>query len=70
MGLINEAGAEPSSHMGAVQGGTGEFAGVSGVFRQENLSGTIVGVNTNQAAFRGIFDLILPGVSLGEANAK
>jgi hypothetical protein len=66
MGLINEAGAEPSSHVGAVQGGTGEFAGVSGFFRQD-LS---IGINTNQTVFRGIFDLILPGVSLGIANAK
>jgi hypothetical protein len=70
MGLINEAGADPASHVGAVQGGTGEFAGLSGVFRQMNLAGGIVGVNANHAVFRGIFDLILPSVSLGVANEK
>jgi hypothetical protein len=62
MGLINEAGASPSSHVGAVQGGTGDFAAALGTFHQVNLTGNIVGVSPGAAAFRGVFDLILPNV--------
>ena len=60
MGLINEAGADPAGHVGAVQGGTGEFAGVSGTFRQVNLTGAITGVTPGTPVFRGVFDLIMP----------
>jgi hypothetical protein len=60
VGLINEAGADPSSHVGAVQGGTGEFAGVLGTFRQVPLTTAITGVTPGQPVFRGMFDLILP----------
>jgi hypothetical protein len=70
MGLINEAGADPSSHVGAVQGGTDDFAGVSGTFRQVNLTGAITGVTPGQPVARGIIDLILPGVSQGPTGAK
>ena len=60
MGLINEAGIDPPSLVGAVQGGTGEFAGVLGTFRQVPLTGVIVGVTPGQAVFRAVFDLIMP----------
>ncbi len=60
MGLINEAGADPASHVGAVQGGTGEFAGVLGTFRQLPLTGAITGVTPGQPVFRVPVDLILP----------
>jgi hypothetical protein len=60
MGLINEAGADPPSHIGAVQGGTDEFAGVLGTFRQLPVTGAIPGVTPGQAVFRGVLDLILP----------
>ena len=60
MGLINEAGKDPSSHVGAVQGGTGRFAGALGTFRQINLTGVISGVTPGQAAVRASLDLMLP----------
>jgi hypothetical protein len=60
MGLINEGGKDPSSHVGAVQGGTGRFAGALGTFRQINLTGVISGVTPGQAAVRASFDLMLP----------
>jgi hypothetical protein len=60
MGLINEAGKDPSVHVGAVQGGTGRFTGALGTFRQMNLTGVISGVTPGQAAVRAIFDLMLP----------
>jgi hypothetical protein len=68
VGLINEAGADPNSHVGAVQGGTGDFAGASGTFSQQSLTGVRVGVEPGQAVFRGLFDLILPNVSQGSTN--
>jgi hypothetical protein len=60
MGLINEAGKDPSAHVGAVQGGTGRFAGALGTFRQINLTGVISGVTPGQAAVRASLDLMLP----------
>jgi len=60
MGLINEGGKDPSAHVGAVQGGTGRFAGAIGTFRQINLTGVISGVTPGQAANRAILDLMLP----------
>jgi hypothetical protein len=65
MGLINEAGANPAGHVGAIQGGTGEFDGVSGSFRQVPLTGAITGVTPGQPVFRGILDLIMPGSAEG-----
>lgn len=60
MGLINEGGANPSAHIGAVQGGTGEFTGALGTFRQVLLSGPLPGVAAGQAVARGVLDLMLP----------
>jgi hypothetical protein len=60
MGIINEGGKDPSSHVGAVQGGTGRFAGALGTFRQINLTGVISGVTPGQAAVRASLDLMLP----------
>lgn len=60
MGLINEGGAAPSDHIGAVQGGTGAFIGALGIFRQVSLSGGTTGVTAGQQVVRGLFDLILP----------
>jgi hypothetical protein len=60
MGIINEGGKDPSAHVGAVQGGTGRFAGALGTFRQINLTGVISGVTPGQAAVRASFDLMLP----------
>jgi hypothetical protein len=68
MGLINEAGADPNSHIGAVQGGSGAYAGAIGNFRQLSRTGTPIGVATpggTPAAAPNIvdavFDLLLPG---------
>jgi hypothetical protein len=58
MGLINEGGADPTGHIGAVQGGTGAFAGALGTFRQLNLTGPIPGVAPGQTVFRASFDLM------------
>jgi len=60
MGIINEAGADPASHVGAVQGGTGDFAGALGTFKQVPQSTGLTGVTPGPTIFRGIFDLILP----------
>lgn len=62
MGIINEGGAEPGGNVGAVQGGTGEFLGAHGSFRQVNLTGNVAGVNPGAAAFRGSFDLMIPNL--------
>jgi hypothetical protein len=62
MGIINEGGADPAAHVGAVQGGTGEFAGALGTFQQLLVSGGVPGVTPGQAVFRAVFDLILPNV--------
>ncbi len=58
MGLINEAGTGAAEHVGAVQGGTGAFAGASGTFRQAVLSGPIPGVAPGTTVFRATFDLL------------
>jgi hypothetical protein len=72
-GLIHEAGADPSSHVGAVHGGTGEYAGALGTFQQIPVQGPIAGViatpgpagtpGTGQFVVRSTFDLLLPGES-------
>jgi len=69
-GLINEGGLDQPSLVGAVQGGTGRYIGVSGTFRQV---GKAAGVATPGAAsppagtpaagqlvVRAVFDLTLP----------
>jgi hypothetical protein len=66
MGIINEGGADPGVHIGAVQGGTGEFAGALGSFQQVLVAGGVPGVEPGQAVFRGVFDLVLP--NLGTAG--
>jgi hypothetical protein len=66
VGAINEAGADPSNLVGVVQGGSGDFTGALGTFRQQILSGVVPGVTPGQTVVRGIFDLILPTMSSGE----
>ena len=68
MGLINEAGADPNSHVGAVQGGSGAYAGAIGTFQQLSRTGTPVGVATpggtpspGPNVVDAVFDLLLPG---------
>ena len=75
MGLINEGGTEAQNHVGAVQGGTGKYAGALGVFRQ--MPSAVPGVATPGAAAGAapgtpapgqivapaVFDLLLPGES-------
>jgi hypothetical protein len=67
MGLINEAGADPNSHIGAVQGGSGAYAGAIGTFKQISRTGAPVGVTAPGATpaaapnvVDGVFDLLLP----------
>jgi hypothetical protein len=70
MGLINEAGADSDSHVGAVQGGTGRFAGAQGTFQQltehepeEGAAATPGAAGTpgaGQLVVRAVFDLMLP----------
>ena len=62
-GLVNEGGADPNIHVGAVQGGTGEFAGAQGTFQQLILSGPSPGVAPGTTVFRAGFELMLPGMS-------
>jgi len=68
MGLINEAGADPNSHVGAVQGGSWAYAGAIGTFQQLSRTGTPVGVATpggtpspGPNVVDAVFDLLLPG---------
>ncbi len=68
MGLINEAGVDPNSHVGAVQGGSGAYAGAIGTFQQLSRTGTPVGVATpggtpspGPNVVDAVFDLLLPG---------
>lgn len=69
-GLINEGGADPIGHVGAVQGGTGRYAGAMGTFQQ---IGSATGIATpgapspmagtpaaGQLVVRAVFDLVLP----------
>jgi len=65
MGVINERGADPAVHVGAVQGGTGEFAGALGTFQQVIVAGGVPGVAPGQNVFRGVLDLILPNLGAG-----
>jgi hypothetical protein len=63
VGATSEAGADPNNLVGVVQGGSGDFTGALGTFRQPILSGAVPGVAPGQTVFRGIFDLILPNMS-------
>lgn len=69
-GLINEGGLDQISLIGAVQGGTGQYTGVTGTFRQMSRP---PGIGTpgapapapgtpaaGQLVVRAVFDLILP----------
>ena len=58
MGLINEGGTGANDHIGAVQGGTGAFAGALGTFRQVVLSGPIPGTAPGDTVVRATFDLL------------
>jgi hypothetical protein len=70
MGAINEAGANPDGHVGAVQGGTGRYVGASGTFQQITVQGPQAGViatpgppgtpGTGQFVVKAVFDLTLP----------
>lgn len=55
-GLINEGGSDGSAHIGAVHGGTGDFVGALGTFRQMLLGNPTVAV-------KAPFDLLLPDLS-------
>jgi hypothetical protein len=49
-----------------VQGGTGEFAGALGTFKQVPLTAAQTGVTPSQPGglvFRAMFDLVLPNLS-------
>ncbi len=54
MGMINGGGTEPGGHEGAIQGGTGRYAGAQGTFRQRVIS------ESPRVVVRTVFDLILP----------
>jgi hypothetical protein len=56
-GLINEGGIDQPSLVGAVQGGTDQFTGALGTFRQ---IGQAAGVAPGQVIVRSVLDLILP----------
>jgi hypothetical protein len=64
-GLTHEGGANPNAHVGAIQGGTGEFNGALGTFRQVLLEGAVPGVAPGQAVVRGVLDLLLPDAAPG-----
>lgn len=59
MGLVNEAGAMAADLVGTVIGGTGEFLGAIGSFRQPIIQPAAGG---NPQINRGIFDLLLPNM--------
>jgi hypothetical protein len=70
MGLINEGGSDPSAHTGAVQGGTGAYAGALGTFTQVIREGAVPGAQAGTADATPVagptivdagFDLLLPG---------
>jgi hypothetical protein len=77
MGLINEGGSDPDIKVGAIQGGTGRYAGALGTFQQFVEQGTTPGVATPEPAageaaatpapagtvVRTVFELTLPQVS-------
>jgi hypothetical protein len=60
VGLINEGGIDQPSLVGPVQGGTDQFTGALGTFRQ---IGQAAGVAPGQVIVRSVFDLILPSLS-------
>jgi hypothetical protein len=74
MGLINEGGSDPDIKVGAIQGGTGRYAGALGTFQQFIEQGPTPGVGTPEAAsddaaatpapagtvVRSVFELMLP----------
>ena len=69
MGLINEIGDDPTTLVGAVQGGTGRFTGALGTFQQLDgpsaAEGTMAtpGPGTpgaGQNVVRAVFELMLP----------
>jgi hypothetical protein len=72
-GLINEAGANSETHVGAVQGGTGRYTAVQGTFQQLTVQGPEAGTMGTPGAggtpaagrlvVRAVFDLILPASS-------
>jgi hypothetical protein len=72
MGLINEIGDDPTSLVGAVQGGTGRYTGALGTFQQ--LSGPSAAEGTmatpgpgtpgaGQNVVWAVFELMLPQIS-------
>jgi len=61
MGLINEAGGMQAQLVGAVIGGTGEFLGATGSFRQPIIQPA---EGANPQINRGVLDLLLPNVSM------
>jgi hypothetical protein len=72
MGLINEIGADPTSLVGAVQGGTGRYTGALGTFQQLPGPGAAEGSmatpgpgtpGAGQNVVRAVFELMLPQVS-------
>ena len=69
MGLINEIGADPTSLVGAVQGGTGRYTGALGTFQQLSVQGPGAGTmatpapgtpGAGQNVVRAVFELMLP----------
>jgi len=65
MGLINGGGTEPAGHEGAVQGGTGRYAGAQGAFRQQVVQAgppTVLRAtfDLNSAGARGVSIRIRP----------
>ena len=54
MGLINGGGTGPAGHEGAVQGGTGQYAGAQGTFRQRPVS------TDPRLVVRAVFELLVP----------
>ncbi len=60
MGLINEGGIDQPSLVGPIQGGTDQFTGALGTFRQ---IGQAAGVVPGQVVVRSVFDLILPNLA-------
>jgi hypothetical protein len=75
MGLINELGTEGDSHVGAVQGGTGAYAGALGTFQQVSVPAPEAPASPvaatpvpgtpmpGQNVVEGRFDLLLPPAS-------
>src|SRR5712692_7905471 len=62
MGLIHEGGAAQDKLVGAIQGGTGEFAEALGTFSQVPLTAARTGISPGTPIFHGILDLILPNL--------